>query len=104
MRNDCQVSSDGFHSNMRSFRRKAISLIAAHWVMALGSFMFVSPCSVSYRGWGLAIIPDLIGLAVLDRRLRCAKRHTEDGRYVVWLVMNLTIYLVIASIFAFESL
>lgn len=104
MPNDSQISPGETHPNIYSFRRNAISLIAAHWVMALGSFMFVSLCSASYRGWGLAIIPDLIGLAVLDRRLHRAKHHAEDGRYVVWLVMNLTIYLVIASFFAFESL
>ncbi len=104
MSQDFQVSSDEAHPTMLSFRRNAISLILAHWAMALGSFLFLNLCSVSYRGWGLAVIPDLIGLAILDRRLRRAGHHVDDGRYLVWLVVNLTIYLLVASVLAYGAL
>lgn len=86
-----------------SFRRNAVALIMMHWMMAFGSFAFVSMCSASYRGWGLAIIPDLVGLAILDRRRNGNKNRPDDGRYVIWMATNLAVYALIAFALSFRG-
>ncbi len=103
MADNAKSLSETIPPEARSFRRNAVALIMMHWMMAFGSFAFVSMCSASYRGWGVAIIPDLVGLALLDRRRNDNKHRPDDGRYVIWLAINLAAYAVIAFVLSFRG-
>ena len=103
MADEIQSLSQTIPPEAFSFRRRAVALITLHWVIAFGSFAFVSMCSASYRGWGLAIIPDLVGLAILDRRCGAMRHRPDDGRYVLWMVINLAAYASLTFYLAFQS-